>query len=286
MQADEPVIQMELSPKNKMPVVKPPWMEELKKNQEKRVGGTVPDSKPPINSTKPTIPKVEATPALPSQPKPIILTDHAPSYGLNNAVKGNSIKSIPPATNSAKNFFKNSSPEPVKLTTPGIIPSTTTTNKSPPNESSYQNSLRRVNNLNGTERSSNFQRKESSAKPDGDVYEEVISLRHRVRDLEDTVQSLHKMLLDLKSSIEENNHVLHLWTRRSHDLTSFNYLTFTTVPFWSPRLWAVSYFYLKYVLITSSSSSFFYIEKNIPVWYEQNLKRCILGLWTNPRCIE
>jgi len=200
MPAIEPAAQREPSPIAKNPVVIPPWMEELKKNQEKRVGGTVKteqDHKPFINSIKPAAPKADARPTVPSHPKPVLLTERVASNGFNNITKNNSIKSVPAsatAVNDIKNIRRESPPELIKPTSLRIAPTTSRSF----NETSPSNPL-----------PASLLRREMSPKPDGDVYEELVGLRHRVCDLEGTVQSLRHELLELKKLVE-NVHVLHL----------------------------------------------------------------------------
>ena len=165
VQGSESTTQMETSPKAKSPVVKPPWFQELKKNQEKRVGGVSQENKPPLIPLKRVVSKAE----------------------------------VPPASG-AKVALKTSSPENGKPSGLKTTPATTTTDQVPvlggKNSSTIDGPL-------------SLPRRDVSPKPTGDVHEELVSLRHRVRDLEGTVQSLREELLALKQMVEEG-HVLHL----------------------------------------------------------------------------
>jgi len=175
-------------PKGKTPSVTPPWIVELKKNQEKRGTGTQQEPKTASSSTKADLP------AVAYHTKPVLASSH-----------GVAKKSLSPSVSvsSTKNTSTGSSP---RLSGP-------TTNKQS-GLSGHQlieleaavsklnnGSERVVNNLNGSDHNQSINNHEIMSNGTS-VHQEVFHLRHRVSELEGTVQCLQEELLRLKSLVE------------------------------------------------------------------------------------
>ena len=261
--------------KLKTPPVKPPWMEELKKNQEKRVHPNgAPQDKPAVPFLKPVVPKIEVKSEVPSpvvsQTKPIM--QHGQTTDSNDAAGGkpmqrtlitNKDHPMPATGNSNNRFslaesgndFKQPLPRsgsnvgtakcPVLRSTSAIgvnklvpsasngsvgslmsksssssdvsTPSHPTPNPTSP-EPNKPPSSRPVASHNGSTsvkhapslpntspiRYGEANRTSNGTASNGEsVQHELVSLRHRVRDLEGTVVSMQQELVQLKIMLEE-----------------------------------------------------------------------------------